>query len=202
MHLADDPQPYFFEEEFKYHHYTTPFFNDDHKRAIYDFLVTGQHCDYFLVTINADMTSFMTKTRISPIFLNIMLQAAGELNRMHPDTNAIVAGMHQTTNILVSEVGDDFELVWSKGNVYPLPFQCFLNAHRQLLWHQGCNKLFNERRSSRNLDLQTFHQQTAILCVTFVGVAKQQMGSLRAEDLVIQTTHHSDFLSAGIAPPG
>ncbi len=38
--------------------------------------------------------------------------------------------------------------------------------------------------------------------VTFVGVAKQQMDSLRAEDLVIQTPHHSDFLSAGIAPPG
>ncbi len=38
--------------------------------------------------------------------------------------------------------------------------------------------------------------------MTFVEVAKQQMGSLHAEDLVIQTPHHSDFLSAGIAPPG
>jgi hypothetical protein len=61
------------------------------------------------------------------------------------------------------------------------------------LWHQGCNKLINKRRSSRNLDPQTFHQQTAILRVPFVGVAEQQMGSLHAEDLVIQTPHHSDF---------
>jgi hypothetical protein len=142
------------------------------------------------------------KTCVSPIFLNIMMQAAGELDCTHPDTNAILAGMHQTTDILVLEVGGDFELVWSEGNVYPLPFECFPNAHRQLLWHQGCNKLFNKRRSSRNLDPQTFHQQTAILHVTFVGVAKQQMGSLHAEDLVIQTPHHSDFLSAGISPPG
>jgi hypothetical protein len=202
VHLADDPQPYFFEEEFKYLHYMTPFFDDGHKRAIYDFLVTGQHRDYFLVTINADMTSFTMKTRASPIFLNIMMRAAGELDRTHPNTNAILAGMHQTTNILVLEVGSDFELVWSEGNVYLLPFKCFPNAHRQLLWHQGCNKLINKRRSSRNLDPQMFHQQTAILHVTFVGVAKQQMGSLPAEDLVIQTPHHSDFLSAGIAPPG
>ncbi len=47
--------------------------------------------------------------------------------------------------------------------------------------------------SSRNVDPQTFHQQTANLHVTFVGVAKQQMGSLRAEDLVIQIPHCSAF---------
>ncbi len=47
-----------------------------------------------------------------------------------------------------------------------------------------------------------FHQQTALLHVNFVGVAKQQMGSLHAGDLVIQTPHLSGFLSAGIAPPG
>ncbi len=70
-----------------------PFFDDGHKRAIYNFLVTGQHRDYFLLTINSDMTSFTMKTCISPIFLNIMMQAAGELDRMHPDTNAILAGM-------------------------------------------------------------------------------------------------------------
>ncbi len=86
VHLADDRQPYFFEEEFKYLHYTTPFFDDGHKRAICNFLVTGQHRDYFLVTINADMTSFTMKTRVSPIFLNIMMWAAGELNRTHPNT--------------------------------------------------------------------------------------------------------------------
>jgi hypothetical protein len=119
VHLADDLQPYFFEEEFKYLHYTTPFFDDGHKRAIYNFLVTGRHCDYFLVTINADMTSFTMKTCVSPIFLNIMMWAVGELDRTHPYTNAIVAGMRQTTNILVLEFGGDFELVWSKGNVYP-----------------------------------------------------------------------------------
>jgi hypothetical protein len=136
----------------------TPFFDDGHKRAIYNFLVTGQHRDYFLVTINADMTSFTMKTCISPIFLNIMMRAAGELNPVHPDTNAILAGMHQTTDILVLEVGGDFELIWSKWDVYPLPFECFSNTHRQVLWHQGCNKLINERRSSRNLNPQMFHQ--------------------------------------------
>jgi hypothetical protein len=122
VHLANKPQPYFFEEEFKYLHYTTPFFVDGHKRAVYNFLVTGQHCDYFLflVTINADMTSFMMKTSVSPIFLNIMMRAVGELNCVHPDTNAILAGMHEMTNILILEVGGDFKLVWSKGNVYPL----------------------------------------------------------------------------------
>ncbi len=73
VHLADDLQPYFFEEEFKYLHYTTPFFDDGHKRAIYNFLVTGQHRDYYFVTINADMTSFTMKTRVSSIFLNIMM---------------------------------------------------------------------------------------------------------------------------------
>ncbi len=201
VHLADDLQPYFFEEEFKYLHYTTPFFDDGHKRAIYDFLVTGQHRDYFLVTINAVMTSFTMKTHVSPIFLNILMRAARELNRTHPDTNAILAGMRQTTDILVSEVGGDFELVWFEGNVYPLPFECFPNAHRQLLWHQGCNKLFNERAPLRNLDPQTFHQQTEILRVTFVGVAKQQMGSLRAEDLVIQTPYHSDFFECWHCTP-
>jgi uncharacterized membrane protein YgcG len=202
VHLANELQPYFFDEEFKYLHYTTPFFDNGHKRAIYDFLVTGQHCDYFLMTINANMTSFTMKTCISPIFLNIMMRAAGELDRAHPNTNDILSGMRETTNILVLEVGGDFELVCSKGNVYPLPFECFPNAHRQLLWHQGCNKLINERRLSRNVDPQTFHQQTAILRVTFIGVAKQQMGSLHAEDFVIQTPHCSSFLSAGIALPG
>jgi hypothetical protein len=42
------------------------------------------------------MTSFTMKTRVSPIFLNIMMRAAGELDRTHPDTNAILAGMCQT----------------------------------------------------------------------------------------------------------
>ncbi len=110
-----------------------PFFDDDHKRAIYDFLVTGQHCDYLLVTINANMTSFTIKTRISPVFLNIMMRAAGELDHVHPNTNAILAGMHKTTDILILEVGSDFELVWSGENVYPIPFDCFPNAHRRLL---------------------------------------------------------------------
>jgi hypothetical protein len=71
----------------------------------------------FLVTINADMTSFTMKTCIRPIFLNIMMGAAGELDRTHPDRNAILAGMRQMTDILVSDVGDDFQLVWSEGNV-------------------------------------------------------------------------------------
>ncbi len=47
VHLNNKPQPYFFKEEFKYLRYTTPFFDHGHKRAIYDFLVTGQHHDYF-----------------------------------------------------------------------------------------------------------------------------------------------------------
>ncbi len=72
---------------------------------------------------------------------------------MHPDTNAVLAGMRKMTNILVLEVGGDFELVWSEGNVYPLPFECFPNAHRQLLWHQdqGCDNLLNERSSSADV---------------------------------------------------
>jgi hypothetical protein len=123
VHLANKPQPYFFDEEFKYLHYTTPFFDIGNKRAIYNYLVTGQHCDYFLVTINADMTSFTMKTQGSPIFLNIMMRAVGELDCSHPDTNAILAGMRGTTNILVLEVGSDFELVWSKEYVYPFPFE-------------------------------------------------------------------------------
>jgi hypothetical protein len=111
VHLANKLQPYFYDKEFKYLHYMTPFFDDGHKRAIHNFLVTGQHLDYFLVTINAAMTSFTKKTCVSPIFLNIMMEAAGELNRAHPDTNAILAGMRKTADILISEVGGDFELV-------------------------------------------------------------------------------------------
>jgi hypothetical protein len=72
----------------------------------------------------------------------------------------------------------------------------------QCLHVGSCDKLINERRSSRKVNPQMFHKQTAILRVAFVGVAKQQMGSLRAEDLIIQTPHCSAFLSAGIAPPG
>lgn len=178
VQLDNEPELFFFEEEFKYFFYKTPFFDDGHKRAIYDFLVAGQHRDYFLVTINSDMCSFTMKTRVSSIFLNIMMWASGELNPVHPNTNAILAGMRETTDILVSEVGSDFELVWSEGIVYPLPFKCFPNAHRQLLWHEGCDKLHLERRSSFNIDPNTAHQQTAILCVTFVGVAKQQSGQL------------------------
>jgi hypothetical protein len=55
VQLDDEPQPFFFEEEFKYLYYKTPFFDDGHKRAIYDFQVAGQHRNYFLVTINSDM---------------------------------------------------------------------------------------------------------------------------------------------------
>jgi hypothetical protein len=39
-----------------------------------------------------------------------MSRAAGELNCMDPDTNAILAGMHKTANILVLKVGGYFEL--------------------------------------------------------------------------------------------
>jgi hypothetical protein len=112
VYLANKPQPYFLEEQFKYLHYMTPFFGNGHKRAIYDVQVTGQHHYYFLVTINANMTSFRMKTRISPIFLNIMMWAVGELDRTHPNTNAILAGMCQMTDILVLAVGDDIGLVW------------------------------------------------------------------------------------------
>ena len=58
VQLDDEPQPFFFDEEFKYIYYKTPFFDDGHKRAIYDFQVAGQHRDYFLVTINSNMRSF------------------------------------------------------------------------------------------------------------------------------------------------
>ena len=201
VQLDEEPQPFFFDKEFKYFYNKTPLFDNGHKMAIYDFQVAGQHRDYFLVTINSDMRSFTMKTRVSPVFLNIMMQASGELDHAHPDTNAILAGMRETTDILVSEVGNDFELVWSEGIVYTLPFECFPNAHRQLLWHQGCNKLHVKRRSSFNIDPNTAHQQTAILRVTFVGVAKQQMGSLRADDLIIQTPPRNNFLNTGFAPP-
>jgi hypothetical protein len=67
-------------------------------------------------------------------------------------------------------------------------------------------KLHIERRSPFNIDpnIAHQHQQTAIaiLRVTFVRVAKQQMSSLRAEDLAIQTPPHNAFLSAGITHPG
>ena len=59
------------------------------------------------------------------------------------------AGMRETTDILVLEVGSDFYLVWSKGIVYPLPFKCFPNSHRQLLWHQGCACAGTCRRAKR-----------------------------------------------------
>ena len=57
-------------------------------------------------------------------------------------------------------------------------------------------KLHIERRSPFNIDPNIAHQQTAIaiLRVTFVCVAKQQMSSLRAEDLTIQTPPHNAFL--------
>lgn len=65
-------------------------------------------------------------------------------------------------------------------------------------------KLHIERRSPFNIDPNIAQQQTAIaiLRVTFVCVAKQQMSSLRAEDLAIQTPPHNVFLSAGITHPG
>jgi hypothetical protein len=76
VHLTNELQPYFFDEEFKYLHYTTPFFDDGNKRAIYNYLVIGQHRVYFLVTINADMTTLTMKTRGSLIFLNISCRKA------------------------------------------------------------------------------------------------------------------------------
>ena len=57
VQLHNEPQPFFFNEEFKYIYYKTPFFDEGHKRAIYDFQVAGQHREYFLVTINSNSVS-------------------------------------------------------------------------------------------------------------------------------------------------
>jgi len=105
VQLDGEPQPFFFDKGFKYIYYKNPFFDDGHNRAIYDFQVTGQHRDYFLVTVNSNMSSFTMKKRVSPVFLNIMMRASGELDSAHPNTNANLDGMRKTTNILVLEVG-------------------------------------------------------------------------------------------------
>jgi hypothetical protein len=96
VQLDNKPQPFFLDKDFMYIYYKTPFFDNGHKRAIYGFQVAGQHRDYFLVTINSNMRSFTMKTRVSPVFLNIMMWASGELDRAHLGTTAILAGMHET----------------------------------------------------------------------------------------------------------
>jgi hypothetical protein len=151
VHLNAKPQPFYFNEEFKYFHYISSFVDNGHTRAFYDFQVMSHHWDYFMITLNSNNSCTM-KTCVSPIFLNIMSMAGLELNRVHPDISAILAGMHKMTNILVLEVWADFKQVWSNGNVYPLSFKCFPNAHMQLLWHQGCIKLHNGTRSSYNIN--------------------------------------------------
>ncbi len=122
-----------------------------------------------------------------------MRRSAGELSRAHPDTNAILAGMCKTTNILMQEVSKDFDFVWTKRNECPLPFKCFPNVHQQLFWHDGCNKLPNKRQSNYNIDAHAIYQQTAILRVTFKATAKQQMGSIRMEDQIIQAPPSTIF---------
>ncbi len=59
------------------------------------------------------------KTCVSLIFLNIMMRAAEELNRAHPNTYAILADMHKMTNILILEVSGNFDLFGPKGMLTP-----------------------------------------------------------------------------------
>jgi hypothetical protein len=74
-------------------------------------------------------------------------------------------------------------------------FRCSLSGW---IFHSCHKTLYNILDLS--VILNAVHEQTAILCMIFVGTAKQQMGSLHAEGPIIQTPPCNDFFSAGIAP--
>jgi hypothetical protein len=181
----------------------TSFCEDGRRRAVFDFNVYSQHKRNYLVTMGEGGNSFSLQTRVSPIFLDIEGRGAIEYSRRNADTHTFLAAIRESADTLYSEIGSDIDQVWTEENEYDLPFSCAKKFHMQLMWHQGCAELLQERSSSRsNVEDNAVHQQTAVLRLTFVGSEDQGMAGTRAEDLVFNSPLGCNRMSGGIPPPG
>lgn len=109
---------YNFNGMFGFVRYTTSYFDDGHRRIIWDFHVTSESASVFHVEVDEDGRSFIMTKRISPYLLDIMGRYTLELSQRHPDTHTIAAAMRETSDQLVADVGTDFENVYSDPQVH------------------------------------------------------------------------------------
>lgn len=186
---------------FGYVRYTTSYFDDGHRRIIWDFHVTSESASVFHVEVDEDGCSFIMTKRINPYLLDIMGRYTLELSQRHPDTHTIAAAMRETSDQLVADVGNDFENVYSDPQVYLLAFQCKRKFHKQLLWHQGDELLYNKRSRDRSVSEDAIHQLTPILRLTFVGSEDQRMRAMEDDDVNINSPPRPSIMGRGTPPP-
>ncbi len=192
---------YDFNGMFGYVRYTTSYFDDGHRRIIWDFHVTSESASVFHVEVDEDGCSFVMTKRISPYLLDIMGRYTLELSQRHPDTHTIAAAMRETSDQLVADVGTDFENVYSDPQVHLLEFPCKRKFHKQLLWHQGDEQLYIKRSRDRSVSEDAVHQLTPILRLTFVGSEDQRMRAIDDEDVNINSPPRPSMMGRGAPPP-
>ena len=132
--------------------------------------------------------------------------SAIEYSRHNADTHTFLVAICEiceSANTIYSEISSNIDQVWTEENEYDLPFSCAKKFHMQLMWHQGCAELLQERSSSRsNVEENPVHQQTGVLRVTFVGSEDQGMAGTCAEDHVFNVSLGCDRMSGGTPPSG
>jgi hypothetical protein len=137
--------------------------------------------------------------RINPILLDIIGRSNLELSQRHPDTHTIVAAMRETSDQLVADVGNGF--VYSDPQIYQPAFQCKRKVHKQLIWHQGDQQLYNKRSRDQSVSDDAIHQLTPILRLTFVGSEDQRMRVMEDEDVNINSPPRASIMGRGTPPP-
>ena len=187
----------------KYPHiaYLTGYMSDGRMSVVFDFLVRSTGISSFKVETAPNGNSFVLSTRLPSSYLDAMGRAELEFDPRHTNTFVYVAGIRRTVNKIAESYGTNFEMVWSNGTNYVLPYPCNPNPNIQLIWHSGCHLLFAKRTNERGCDMNTLHQQMPILRVTYTSREMQRVAGFTSDDIIINTTPTRNSLGNGSAPP-
>ncbi len=143
------------------------------------------------------------QAKVPKAFIDLTARAYAEFNAIYTNTPVIQSAIHNAIEAIVQNVGQDFDNIWSNGQIDALPFACCANPQMQLLWHEGNKYLCARNYEKSNINQDTKHQLMPILRITSEAQEKQRKSILRIDDAVLHwRSSYKHVDSAPPLPPG
>jgi hypothetical protein len=67
------------------------------------------------------------QAKVPKAFIGLMARAYAKFDATYANTHVIQSTVHNTIEAIVLDVGPDFDIIWSKGQINALPFACCAN---------------------------------------------------------------------------
>ncbi len=199
--MANAPKfvPFNFTHRFMLTAPVTTYLEDGSRQVYYDYLVNTQAGENFNMTVSEDGLSLKLQAKIPRAFIDLGARARAEFDLSYANSHVIMSGFRSTVDNIVKTVGPDFDNIWSRGQIDPLPFTCCGNPNMQIMWEEVNDALRIKLHHNNCINVDAKHQMMPILRVTLLSKEVQRKSTVRIEDAVLRC--RSSYKSGDCTPP-